>query len=214
MKGLPVKAKGRIWTSEEKMKARQVSIIDVYRELYRRIVLPEDKQYWTMCGQCVNGITLDKGCEYDHIVNIEKIVSPENWYGIEINKDIYNLNKKIKEANWINNDIGVAISKEKKFNPGIINLDHHTASNNDRIDELTMIMRRCTTEEVMIVYNTILITRSYKTTVIKIGKEMFNNIAFKNEFIEKGWVLYPKYIPYKSNKGNTHMVTLILYKRG
>lgn len=111
------------WSCPKKTTARQETIINQYREHYG-YSLPIDAQYWSMAGQCAtsDGSPLI-GCELDQVVS-SGLITETQFYGVEIEKDIYDLNRQAyPNSNWYNDDFLNAMICNSNFNPGIVNAD-------------------------------------------------------------------------------------------
>ena len=114
------------WSCPRKKQARQETIIEKYQQNFHKII-PKHKQYWTICGQCATptGSPL-AGSEPAQMIE-KRLIYPEQFFGVEINQDIHNLNTKaMPELNFINNDFYRAMLTAKSklnFNPGIVNAD-------------------------------------------------------------------------------------------
>lgn len=114
------------WSCPKKQTARLETIISQYRDNFGHSI-PADNQYWTLCGQCATaeGEPLH-GCEIWQLLD-SNIISTNQFHGVEINKEIHDLNvKAFPEMNWHNDDFYRAMIKakdERYFNPSIINID-------------------------------------------------------------------------------------------
>lgn len=111
------------WSCPKKLTARQETIINQYREHYG-YSLPIDAQYWSMAGQCAtaDGLPLI-GCELDQVVS-SGLITGNQFHGVEIQKDIFELNKlAYPDSHWYNDDFLDALMKSPQFNPAIVNAD-------------------------------------------------------------------------------------------
>lgn len=111
------------WSCPKKTTARQETIINQYREHYG-YSLPVDAQYWSMSGQCSDSSGTPRiGCELDQIVS-GGLITESQFHGVEIQKDICDLNKiAYPNSNWYNDDFLNAMKSSVNFNPGIVNAD-------------------------------------------------------------------------------------------
>lgn len=114
------------WNRQQKIEARQHSIIDVYRDIFKQQSIPPNQQYWTLCGKCVVDEQIESGTEPDQLINSE-FIKPFQFHGAEIDQDIYNNNLQCKQLNFYHGNI-VSVLKDqhynnKGFNPGIVNAD-------------------------------------------------------------------------------------------
>lgn len=118
------------WDDPLKKKARRVTIINPYRLIFGKC-LPSKKQYWTLCGEMAFNSHIQHGCELHQMVE-EKLISPNQFHGIEGNRDIHELNTEAlkgssyDEAHLYNGEFTDVLDKalgEKSLNPGIVYLD-------------------------------------------------------------------------------------------
>ena len=116
------------YSVKSKINYRQECIIDRYREVYGNRCIPKNKQYWTLAAQNFDEQgKIISGRELDQVIKTGLISSPKQFYGVDLNKNIQNLNRVGEpEANWITDDIYQAMVTQKKagyFNPAILHLD-------------------------------------------------------------------------------------------
>lgn len=200
------------WSCKKKIEARQVTIIDSYKDIFCLEQLPFNKQYWTLCGQCVEDKNLVEYCEYDHIVNKENLITSDQWYGVDWNKEVTQANKIIGQGTWLMEDIEVALSNSLIFNPGIINLDY-TAMYNLNISQLARIMNMCIVPNVMIVYNTIQKYRGAQISIDSLKKELLTDCHLSTAIKRGNWRVYDKCFTYKgTGKTPCNLATFIFYK--
>ncbi len=116
-----------VWSGNKKKIARQETIINQYRKIYNRHSIPQDKQYWTMCGDISdkNG-NINQDSEYSQIIQ-EKLIMPNQFRGVEIDKDIYDNNINVlPNVDFYNDDFFKTINRQAnqhQFNPAIVNAD-------------------------------------------------------------------------------------------
>lgn len=112
------------WSNQDKVIARQESLIQSYLKLTRRTSLPLNKQYWSMCGRCADEQgNLINNCEFDQLVK-SKFIQPDQWHGVEKLEEIAKNNLKLKSGNWYHGDF---INKFLEYSKdvGFVNYDHH-----------------------------------------------------------------------------------------
>lgn len=117
----------QVWSGNKKIIARQETIINQYRKIYNRQSIPQDKQYWTMCGNLSdNNNHLNQDSEYAQIIR-EGLISPEQFRGVEIDEIIYKRNKQVLPDVIIYKDDFLHTlnqqANQNKFHPAIINAD-------------------------------------------------------------------------------------------
>lgn len=208
------------WSCPKKLNARDSTIINAYKDYTGFNCIPEDKQYWTLCGQCANSDgTIGENSEYDQLVNKNKFVKPKQFFGIEKNKKIYKVNTAIKEANWICGDFvneldnyaGLHIDK---FNPAVINFDTIKFPYNS-IDDLANILDLINIlklKNVMIVYNTVLRAWFKSVDVQAIITALEQHPLGSYSWIKGNWKLLYKsgYVYNGTGKSGTKMGTICI----
>jgi hypothetical protein len=205
------------WSCTKKQNARLETIISQYQN-YFGYKLPEDKQYWTLCGQCAtpNGEPL-QGCELCQLIE-SGLISANQFHGVEINEEIHDLNvKAFPEINWHNDDFYRAIVKAKcnnNFNPAIVNLDTIKTPDGGAAYISKMIsLLNDTCDEVLLVVNVILKMRFYAK---KNGDYFINLLNKHHQFryaMKDNWNLIDNYYEYNgAGKGSTSMGSFIFVK--
>ncbi len=117
----------QVWSGNKKIIARQETIINKYRKIYNRQSIPQDKQYWTMCGNLSdNNNNINPDSEYAQIIR-EGLITPEQFKGVEIDETIYNRNKQVlPNIEIYQDDFFKTLNRQanqKQFNPAIVNAD-------------------------------------------------------------------------------------------
>jgi len=119
------------WGGNQKRQAREDTIIGPYREKYGWSV-PHGLQYWTLCGLSVKDGKLVPGCELDHMVSVG-LITPDQFYGVEVQKSIYDQNRQIDGPNWFLNKMNQEVTNHNvdgNFKPAIVNFDMINYPNN------------------------------------------------------------------------------------
>ena len=117
----------QVWSGNKKKIAREETIINQYRKIYNRQSIPQDKQYWTMCGNLSdNNNHLNQDSEYSQIIR-EGLISPNQFRGVEIDDTIYNRNKQVlPHIEIYKDDFFKTLNRQanqNQFNPAIVNAD-------------------------------------------------------------------------------------------
>jgi len=154
----------------KKRHARSVTIIEKYRENFSES-LPEEKQYWTLCGRSgsrcrKSGGTLPyliKGCELDQILEVGLIKSGQ-FFGVERESVIYEVNQRVSGANWIHGDFLNSLREAAyrgEFNPGVVNYDsvQRPTTNPTYLASILKLIVDAGIRNVLVVANTILRSR-------------------------------------------------------
>lgn len=112
------------WTNSAKIQSRKNNIIDYYRYFFKE-KLPEDRQYWTLCGECVENGNLKENSEPDQMIK-SGLISPKQFFGVEKQEEIFKINSTCNSVNFLFGDFFQKIIEnhnQQKFNPAIINCD-------------------------------------------------------------------------------------------
>lgn len=117
----------QVWSGNKKIIARKETIINQYRKIYNRQSIPQDKQYWTMCGNLSdNNNNLNQDSEYSQIIR-EGLITPNQFRGVEIDEIIYNRNKEVlPHIEIYKDDFFKTLNRQankNQFNPAIVNAD-------------------------------------------------------------------------------------------
>jgi hypothetical protein len=113
------------WDSKTKRKSRLHTIVEIYEDAFGVKSIPEDKQYWSMCGAHFNNDGPLKG-EFGQLLECN-LINKDQFFGVDIEEEIIAKNKELyPETNWLNNDFLEAMMDCKRigeFYPSIINYD-------------------------------------------------------------------------------------------
>ena len=117
----------QVWSGNKKIIARQETIINQYRKIYNRQSIPQDKQYWTMCGNLSdNNNHSNQDSEYSQIIR-EGLITPNQFRGVEIDDTIYNRNKQVlPHIEIYKDDFFKTLNRQanqNQFHPAIVNAD-------------------------------------------------------------------------------------------
>lgn len=105
----------------KKTQARYDTIIKRYRcNFYDSI--PQDRQFWSMCGQNADQDGLIENSEYHQLIT-SGLILPHQYHGVELNQEIHNINRTIDGPNWYHGDFFTAMLRSNNFAPAIINAD-------------------------------------------------------------------------------------------
>jgi len=203
--------------SQDKMKARQETIIKPYKSIFKSTI-PQDKQYWCLCATCAkdNGRILI-GSELDCVIK-ERFCAIDNFHGVDTNKSIININKTITKAHWYNKSIVEALveaSKEPDFNPAVINFDSingpKIAANT--LADILYIISKADIRDVMIVCNIIKRTRGVDYPIEDFYDTLDNNKLYQKSIMLMPWKSLPQRYTYNGSNKRTIMTSFILYNK-
>ncbi len=117
----------QVWSGNKKIIARQETIINQYRKIYNRQSIPQDKEYWTMCGNLSdNNNNINHDSEYAQIIR-EGLIQPHQFRGVEIDETIYKRNKQVlPNIEIYQDDFFKTLNRQanqNQLNPAIVNAD-------------------------------------------------------------------------------------------
>lgn len=112
------------WDDPQKVNSRSEAIILPYHRYFSNAI-PQDKQYWTMCGAHFNEQGRLEG-EFGHLTR-EGLIQPNQFNGVDIEPSIIDTNRQYyPDVNWHCGDFRDVMSEavvNGNFNPAIINYD-------------------------------------------------------------------------------------------
>lgn len=205
------------WSSEKKLLARYETIISQYQNIFGTSTIPENKEYWTMCGKCGDNTgKLINGCELDQIINYKLISTPKQFHGVEIDGSVYRINSGTKiDANWYNNDFYNQLSRTQ-INPAIVNVDTVRMPEKGAayFSKIMFLLGYKNVTNAMVIWNSIIKIRSHQSSVEDMIKEIEENEHFQSAY-RKGWKMVEASYTYtgSANHNNTEMASLIFYKK-
>lgn len=113
------------WDSIQKVQSRIITIIELYRYIFKRKSIPPTKQYWSMCGAHFNKHGPLNG-EFGHMTE-SGLIQPHQFHGIDRELSIIGTNKQLfPKTKWYCGDFLEVMEKKLirgKFHPRIINYD-------------------------------------------------------------------------------------------
>lgn len=210
----------KVWSSENKILARKETIIDTYKFLFDKTKLPDDLQYWSMCGNLTdNNGNLNSDSEYSQIINAG-LINDKQFHGVEILEEIYQKNKLIlPDLNIYHSDFYSCMNSaaiNDNFYPGIINADLISTAQNAsetiaKILELTSHFKLPT----MVIAN-IIIDLPYGRSENKTRNvnKFFNFLKEEGRFqrCHDKWNYLNKCYAYAGNSDKTNMGSYIFWK--
>lgn len=207
-----------------KIQARQDTIIDMYRKLFKQCSIPKDKDYITLCAKQVEGNKLENGSELKQLLD-SKLISSKQFYGVDTDEPTIKMNKIIKNAKWICSDLlSFLMDNINELNPAIINIDSVFCSKKkitDLLSDVMLLLYENNKRNCMIVANFIInnpynhsnkIEELVNQEIEEYHKNLLGN-RFYRDMIKEGWKQYPKHYIYSST-GHAFMATYIYYLIG
>ena len=211
------KMQSMVWSGNKKKNARQETIINQYRKIYNRQSIPQDKQYWTMCGDLSdkNG-NINQDSEYSQIIR-EGLITPNQFRGVEIDKDIYNNNVNVlPNVDFYNDDFSKTLNREAyqhQFNPAIVNADliNMPEVGAKKISEIIAILS-VTPGEIMLVCNVCIKLRHRRFSIDDFLINLLKDNRFNN--FKHHWNFNNECYKYAGNRehSRTSMGSYIFWK--
>jgi hypothetical protein len=207
---------------KNKIQARKDTILAMYQKIFNRISIPKTQHYITLCANQVEGNKIEDGSELKQVLDSKLLKSKNQFYGVDFDKNTIKLNKNIKGANWVCDDLHSFLTKNiSKLQPAIINIDS-VYFNKKKITELLsdvmLLLCEKNKRNCMVVVNFIL-NNPYNHSNQDMGfveseieeyhKNLVNNI-FYTYSMNNGWKQYPKHYIYSST-GKAYMASYIYY---
>jgi len=203
----------------KKAESRFQTIIKTYRKHYKRDAILANAQYWSICGRCSYETgKLEKRCEPDQVIEA-KLITPNQFHGVEINDEIYEFNKKAdKRIHWYLGDfyeVMVKCSNQDKFNPAIVNTDMLLMPSFG-VQYLSRIMQFLTTsaKEVMLIGNFVTEYRHFRKGIEDIKNGLQKEPCYQFSMNNAKWDFNKEYYWYNgTGKTRTKMTTIIMWKK-
>lgn len=209
------------YSTSKKLQARQDTILKMYENFTGLQKLPPNKQYWTMCAQCIEGENnpkVIKGSELEQIVS-SGLISYDQFHGVDSDEGVWESNLWWYGSEWYHGDFYEILSwaaDQPWFNPGIINVDtlHEPKAGIKLFSKILYRLRDY--KDFMLVGNFILTNRSRKyereEMVHELNKNPKFNYVYTNHNIQWDGRLYEYYGSAEHNR--TKMGSIILFKKG
>lgn len=212
----------------KKYHAREETIIGMYRKYFANSI-PEDKQYWTMCGQHAKNGVFQPGSELGQLLQTE-FLSADQFYGVDIVEEVISQNQAAKpEANWIHDDLLHAMKtacKEDNFHPAVINADLISLKErgSSMTSQIMSFLEDIDCPNVLLVAN-IMLTNPHalggkKLADIEISSDTFiaefeRWKAFQYVWATDNWRLHPEFYVYNGTgkRSRTIMGTFIFIRK-
>lgn len=208
-----------------KSQARQDTIVDMYRSLFKRNSIPKYQDYITLCAKQVEGNELENGSELKQLIN-SKFISLKQFYGVDIDKSTIEMNKAVRGANWICSDLlSFLIDNMDKLNPALINIDsvfYDKRKISELLSDVLLLISENYNGNCMVVANFV-INNPYSSgntnrekmqdlidrEVKEYQKSLLSNRFYK-DMVKEGWKQYPQHYVYSST-GRAYMATFVYY---
>jgi hypothetical protein len=143
------------WSGKSKVAARHDTVIYPYYSIFGQSI-PKNEQYWTLAGNVGNNEgEINPECEALQVTN-SKLVSPNQFFGVDVSEEVISKNKiLLPKFNWMNGRLSQVARQTPKFNPAIINIDHHKMIEAASSDLFSMIsiLNKIEKPNILLVFN-------------------------------------------------------------
>jgi hypothetical protein len=171
----------KTWSCPKKIAARADTIIALG---------PVKGQYWSIAGLCDG-----PGCEVDQVLE-SGIITPEQFHGVEIQRDIYDANMAAyPELQWHHGDFLQVMQDYPDFRPGLVNADL-LDSVDTAADYVAQLLYFLLPHDTKLVVNFVMECRGYRTTPGHVIERLLEQQLFRYA-VRQGWThgnrcyLYP-----------------------
>ena len=203
---------GKSWNHPRKVQARSETIIHAVHCVHGKSI-PKDGQYYTLCGRSVGPNT-----EFDQIIKAG-IATPNQFYGIEINPDIYEENISVDTgAHFINEDFYDALverSNAGDFVPAVVNFDTTSMPKKAAksfVDILLLLTEIEITFPILYLVNVVLSCYNRRDTIENFINRISNEPGFGPSY--ESWSFSGHYYEYQGtgDKSTTKMGTIAMVR--
>lgn len=160
--------------------------------------LPENLQWWSMCGQCADEKGDWRGSEPHQLV-ASGFIEPRQFWGVELNADILAHNKEnVHNSYWrcgdVNEVMRVASVKKTKsgrsaWRPGVINLDTTMmpAAAGNMLARTMLHVSETVTHEVLVILNMVVRHRHQVGTTADLIEALTSNSSAQHAMAVADW---------------------------
>jgi len=206
-----------IWDDPKKTESRNQAIVLTYRKHFGQS-LPNDKQYWTMCGAYYDANNNPIRGELGQLLK-NRLIKEHQFFGVDKEEEIISKNKTIyPNINWILGDFKETMevhSINGNFNPAIINYDG-VMGHEYGAKYLKKIMKflDCNANEPLLLVANFILNNPYKQrSKISDGIDVMRELKRIYTF-PIHWKLNPQYYIYNGTgkRSRSYMGTFIFIK--
>lgn len=204
------------WDNPDKQIARWLTIIRLYQETFHENTIPNDQQYWSLCGAHTKNNKPIKG-ELGHLLEYG-LIQKNQYYGVDREEKIINKNKKsFPDINWIHDDFINAIENyinNKIFNPKIINYDGVMQPKNSTqyLKKILITIDDEVPNELMLVTNFVLWNPYNPSQKLRYEVKDILKYIKKIYSFPKHWEMFPICYKYRCRHSNAKMAVLVFLK--
>jgi len=212
----------KMWDDPSKLEARSKSIIEMYRSLSKRDCIPDDQQYWTMCGNLCN----EEGGSNPNNELLQMVgsglIRPEQFVGVEIYGPTHEKNvHAFPDIDLRHNDIVQELNLTAKaglLNPAIVNVDTpNLPAKASRILSKILKLLACVPKEDILVVCNVVMNNPYKNgSVSSVDENSFvylmrNNVRWQD--CKDRWLWHGDLFSYRNHKNTVQMSTFVFSKK-
>jgi len=203
------------WDIKEKKISRFITIVNPYRMIFERDSIPEDGQYWSMCGAHSKNNKPIKG-EFGYITE-KGLIRPDQYFGVDREEIIINENRNFyPNVNWINGDFIEELEKVVINNPkiSIINYDGVMQPKNSTqyLKKIMTLVDYNVECELMLISNFILVNPYSKSEKLKYSISDVLTELKKLYWIPDHWHLYPESYQYSHSQAVMGIIIFVKEK--
>ncbi len=200
------------WDVKQKKISRFITIVNLYKEIFGRKSIPEDGQYWAMCGSHFNKDKPIKG-ELGYITE-KGLIRPDQYFGVDREEIIIEENKRFfPNINWIHGDFVEELEKVVIYNPkiSIINYDGVMQPKNSvqYLKKIMSLIDYNIGNELMLISNFILVNPYSKSERLKYSIFDVLKELKKLYWIPDHWYLYPESYQYSHSQAVMGIIIFI-----
>ena len=202
------------WDAPKKQNSRWITVINLYKEICQRESIPDDLQFWSLCGAHTNENKPIKG-EIGHLLE-HGLIKKHQYFGIDREDVIIERNKKhFPDVNWIKGDFIEVLEEhiiKGNFKPAIINNDNVMQPKNSvlMLKKIMALLDYNVKNEVMVINNFVLSNPYNPSFKLQYNIEDVLDYLKAIYWIPKHWKLYPE--AYTYSYSHAKMGILIFFK--
>jgi len=206
------------WDCIEKKVSRRLTIIDVYRQFFQEQV-PENKQYWSMCGAHFDKDGRPILGELGYLLE-NGLIQKHQYFGVDQELSIIENNRKLfPDINWVHGDFKDVMEQfylNGKFNPAIINYDGvmQPRFGVHYLKKILKFLDYNFRDELLLVSNFVLVNPYSKSDKLKFTIQYTLDELFSIYWIPDHWKILPKAYLYSgvSQVDESQMGVIMLVK--
>jgi len=202
------------WDSPEKVESRSITIINLFRDTFGVSSIPEEKQYWTMCGAHFDKHGALKG-EFGHLLK-SGFIQPSQFHGVDREEVIIQRNQQIyPDAEWHHGDFLSTMEDYENFNPAVINYDGvmQPKFGSRYLKSIMKFVDFNVEGELLLVANFLLINPYTHNPDLVFSIDDTIGMLFGDYYFPDHWRMVPQAYSYGTGRGHNLMGVLMFVKK-